>query len=411
MDFLFDYQEFIKKLKFYDSGYESKQLYFALARIEKYNAVFGGNKAVRLRFEFCHKSPKVTIMKLLIITQKVDIEDDIKGFFHRWIEKFSEKLDFLNVICLQSGKYSLPSNVKVFSLGKENGLSKIGQLRLFCSHIWQLRKDYDAVFVHMNPVYVVLAGIFWKLWQKKIYLWHNHKDGNLITGLAIKFSDAVFYTSPHSFSARFKKSKIMPVGIDTERFKIQDSRFKIQDSILYLGRFSSVKNVDVLIEAANLLDKEGVNFILNIVGQPGEDEKEYFQKIKNLSEDLEAKGKIRFLGKFANYETPKIYNQNDIFVNLTQGGSFDKTTLEAMACQSVILVSNPVFEGIFPKELQEILIFKEKDPGDLARKLLYLMKLPEEEKEKLGEKLREIVVKYHSLDNLVDKLTHEFNQK
>jgi len=34
-------------------------------------------------------------MKLLIITQKVDIDDDNLGFFHRWLEKFSEKLRIL----------------------------------------------------------------------------------------------------------------------------------------------------------------------------------------------------------------------------------------------------------------------------------------------------------------------------
>ncbi|MDO8559053.1 MAG: hypothetical protein Q7R84_01860, partial [bacterium] len=105
-------------------------------------------------------------MKLLIITQKVDINDDISGFFHRWIEKFSEKFDSLNVICLQKGEYSLPSNVRVFSLGKENGKSRISELNNFYKYIWRLRKDCDAVFVHMNPVYVVLGGFFWKLQGK-----------------------------------------------------------------------------------------------------------------------------------------------------------------------------------------------------------------------------------------------------
>lgn len=363
-------------------------------------------------------------MKVLIITQKVDVNDDILGFFHRWIEKFSEKFYSLNVICLQKGEYSLPSNVRVFSLGKENGKSRIRELYKFYEYIWQLRKDCDAVFVHMNPIYVVLGGVFWKLLGKKIYLWHNHKNGNFITRLAVMLSDVVFYTSPQSFSARFKKSRAMPVGIDTERFRIQDTKYlpagdlpkgdKIQNSILYLGRFSPVKNADILIEAVNLLDKQGIDFILNIVGQPGVGEGEHFKKIRNMAKNLEDKRKARFLGKTANYQTPEIYSQNDIFVNLTQAGSFDKTTMEAMACQSMVLVSNPVFERIFPKELQEILIFKERDPEDLAKKLTYLMNLSKEEKEKIGRELREMVVNGHSLDNLTQKLSdifHESNQK
>jgi len=353
-------------------------------------------------------------MRLLIITRKVDINDDISGFFHRWIEKFSEKFDSLNVICLQKGEYSLPSNTKVFFLGKENGKSRIRELYKFYEYIWQLRKDCGAIFVHMNPIYVVLGGFFWKLRGKKIYLWHNHKNGNLITRLAILFSNVVFYTSPQSFSAKYKKSRIMPVGIDTERFRIQDTRYKTPNTILYLGRFSPVKNVDVLIEAANLLDKRGANFTLNIVGQPGEGEEKHFKKIKDMAEGLEDRRKIRFLGKVANYQTPEIYSQNDIFVNLTQAGSFDKTTLEAMACQSMVLVSNPVFEGIFPKELREILMFKERDAEDLAKKMAYLINLSEDEKEKIGQELREMVVRSHSLDDLAKKLSdtfHESNQK
>lgn len=347
--------------------------------------------------------------RILVITRKVDVEDDIAGFFHRWVEKLSEKFDFLNVICLESGRYSLPDNVKVFSLGKEHGRNRKMSLCKLYRYVWQLRKDYDAVFVHMNPIYVVLAGVFWKLSGKKIFLWHNHKQGNIITRLAIWLSDVVFYTSPQSFSSRFEKSKIMPVGIDTEMFKnsLRQAQGK-QNSVLYLGRFSPVKNVDVLIEAADLLDKQGVDFILNIVGEPAEDELGYFNEIKERTGNLETRGKIRFFGKVANYKTPEIYNQNDIFVNLTQAGSFDKTILEAMACQSMVLASNPVFEEIFSKDIREILMFKERDAADLAQKIIYLMRLPLEQKEKIAKDLRDIVVKNHSLDILAEKLCANF---
>jgi len=56
-------------------------------------------------------------MKLLIITQKVDINDDNLGFFHRWLEKLASRFEKLSVICLAEGEHHLPSNVAVFSLG------------------------------------------------------------------------------------------------------------------------------------------------------------------------------------------------------------------------------------------------------------------------------------------------------
>ena len=58
-------------------------------------------------------------MRLLIVTQKVDREDDLLGFFHQWIIEFAKHCESVTVICLEEGSHRLPSNVRVFSLGKE----------------------------------------------------------------------------------------------------------------------------------------------------------------------------------------------------------------------------------------------------------------------------------------------------
>ena len=63
-------------------------------------------------------------MRLLIITQKVDKNDPILGFFHRWIEEFAKHCQSIIVICLQKGEYNLPKNIKILSLGKEKGKKK-----------------------------------------------------------------------------------------------------------------------------------------------------------------------------------------------------------------------------------------------------------------------------------------------
>lgn len=351
-------------------------------------------------------------MKLLILTQKIDINDDILGFFHRWVEEFAKHCEKVIVICLQKGEYRLPENVKVLSLGKEQGRSKIKYIFNFYKYIWQERKNYDAIFAHMNSEYVVLGGLLWKLLKKKILLWNNHLIGNLATRLAVKIADKSFYTSPFSFNARKsgKKGKQMPAGIDIEKFKSQNSNlpdgkvgFKTQNRILSLGRISPVKGLKILIEAVKLLDKEKIDFVLNIAGEPGEKDREYFEKIRILSKELESKGKIKFLGKISNYKTPEIYNQNEIFINLTNLGSLDKTILEAMSCEILVLVSNKSFEGILPEEI----IFEENNAEDLKKKLIALLKKDEKEKEKLKKKLRDYAVKNHSLSSLIQKILYE----
>ena len=350
-------------------------------------------------------------IKLLITTQKVDIDDSLLGFFHNWLEKFAKNFDLITVICLKKGKYSLPNNVKVLSLGKEKLeirnwkleiFKKLKYLFNFFRYILRERKNYDVVFVHMNPIYVILGGWLWKSWNKKICLWFNHRYGSWTAKRAIKMANFVFYTSPFSFASKFKKAKIMPAGIDTEKFKskVKSQKSKVKNSILYLGRISPIKNLDILIQAVNLLDKQGINFILNIIGEPGEKDGEYFEKIKSLSKDLEAKEKIRFLREIPNYKAPEIYNQNEVFVNLTNPGSLDKTTLEAMACETLTMVSNKSFYDVLPKEL----IFKERDAKDLAKKLESVFKWQAEDRKIIGRKLRDFVVKNHSLNKLILKI-------
>jgi glycosyltransferase involved in cell wall biosynthesis len=256
----------------------------------------------------------------------------------------------------------------------------------------------------MNKEYVLLGGLLWKLWKKRIMLWYNHRYGNLFTALSVKMADAVFYTSPFSFAAEFKKARRMPAGIDTEKFNAGSSTPKTKNSILCLGRISSVKNVDVLIRSAKLLEQKGINFVLNIAGEPGEKDEEYFVNIKEAARGLETKGKVKFLGKVPNYKTPEIYNQNEIFINLTNSGSLDKTALEAMSCENLVIVCNQSYENIFPFQWHNLLIFKENDEKDLADKIINLINLNEAEKKEIGAKSREIVIRNHSLDKLVNNI-------
>ena len=104
-------------------------------------------------------------MKLLILTQKVNKDDPILGFFVRWVEEFAVHCESVVVICLEKGNYDLPSNVNVLSLGKEEGKSHFVYLLRFYTYIWSNRKEYDSVFVHMNQEYILLAGLFWRMWE------------------------------------------------------------------------------------------------------------------------------------------------------------------------------------------------------------------------------------------------------
>jgi glycosyltransferase involved in cell wall biosynthesis len=366
-------------------------------------------------------------MNLLITTQKVDRNDDLLGFFHTWIERLAARFDKVTVVCLEKGEYDLPGNVEVLSLGKKGQVSslpaelegirparriggyqvliKVKYVWRFYRYIWQYRREYDAVLVHMNAEYVVLGGLFWKLLGKTVYLWYNHQAGKWIARLAMRIADAIFYTSPFAFSARYSKAKQMPAGVDIEVFRPSGTTERQADSILFLGRISPVKNVETLIKAAEILDEKGVDFQLRIYG--GTTDQAYFGKIKHMAGPLTRKQKLELAGPLPNSKTPPVYQSHSIFVNLTNSGSLDKATLEAMACGCLAVVSNRYFEDILPKDF----VFKEKDAEDLARKLGQIIAMDSGRAQEVRRANAEFARSQHSLSGLVDELTESLRSR
>lgn len=356
-------------------------------------------------------------MNLLIVTQKVNKEDDVLGFFHDWIEEFSKKYERVTVICLEEGEHDLPDNVKVLSLGKEHLEIKNWKLKIttrvsyifkFLFYIFRFRREYEYVLVHMNPEYVVLGGWFWRLLGKKVALWYNHAKGGGKVRFASLFAHHIFYTSEYAYTRRFKKARIMPAGIDVHKFILPEAKNRKKNSILLLGRISPVKHVDVMIKALSSLSERGVDFTVSVYGEPTDSDidKKYFNEIKNLAKPLLKKNIITFNKGVPNYKTPEIYNTHDIFINATHKGSLDKTILESSSSGTIPIICNESFKEIFPKEL----FFKEDNAIDLANTLQFLFLLSDNQKDQIRQQLREKVMKEHGLQKLIETIVNVFNE-
>ena len=338
-------------------------------------------------------------MKLLIITQKVDFNDDNLGFLHRWLEKFAERLDKLYVICLWKGEYSLPGNVIVFSMGKEEIIGKLGQLARLQKNLFKILPDVDGVFVHMNPIFAVLSFPLTKIFNKKLILWYAHGSVSFLLKLAEKLVDKIVTSSLDGCRIKSKKIRVLGQGIDIDQFKPsvfedkKDSKLKI----LSIGRISPVKDQETLIKAIDILINEKAikNIEVKIIGTPIEDyEKDYLAKLKNLMREKKLGNYIKFLGGIPYREIASCYQNSDLLINTSFTGSMDKVVLEAMASGCLVLNCNEAYKEILDKRY----MFEKRDFKDLASKILNLKDV-----ERDGS-LREIVVKNHNLDNLIYKI-------
>lgn len=339
--------------------------------------------------------------KLLIITQKVDENDQLLGFFIDWIDRFAQKFEKVTVICLEKGKFNLPNNIEVISLGKDNGLPKLFWLFNFYKYIFSKRNGYDAVFVHMNPIWVILGSGYWHLAGKKVYLWYAHKSVTLKLKLAVKFSDIIFTSTLDGFRLNSKKLKIMGQGINTDRFKPDEVTKPDAGKLISVGRIAPIKNYEPLIETLKIFKDEGTDIRLTIVGEPtlGADVS-YEHKLKEMVRQMGLEDRVTFVGKIKNSDLPTYYRQHKVYINLSNTGSLDKTIVEAMASGCVVLSSNDSAKKFLPANMA----IRSKDPNDLATQIKEALQLD------IGPKLRDYVIKNHSLPELIASMSNLMKQ-
>jgi glycosyltransferase involved in cell wall biosynthesis len=185
------------------------------------------------------------------------------------------------------------------------------------------------------------------------------------------------------------KLKIFPRGLDTQLFHPtrRDSRFfekfgakNGQIRLLYVGRVSREKDLDLLAEAYRRLRDEGLSIQLCVVGH-GPYSREFSE---SLPEAL-------FTGYLTGEELAAAYASADIFVFPSTTDTFGNVIIEAQASGVPVIVS----DSGGPKELVENdrngLITKSHDVEDLTRAIRELVADPERRK-RMGNFARESVI-------------------
>lgn len=353
-------------------------------------------------------------MKLLVITQVVDKNDSDLGFFHRWIELLAARAERVLVVCLKEGSHALPANVTVLSLGKEKGASRWQYVKRFYKIIWSRRKEYNGVFVHMNPEYIILGGLLWRLWGKKILFWYTHKAVNLRLRLAEMLATKIFTPSKESFRLRSKKVEITGHGIDVQEFdrtslRPPTSRREAapgklpQLRLLSVGRISPVKDLETVIKAVDELRKRGVMAELDIVGDTKMPQDEEYKK--TLADLIVAAGLSNFIrmnGGVAYDKMGDIYRTHDLFVHTSRTGSIDKVVLEALAAGLTVFSSSEAFA-----DLTEIVVpFAPNNFQELAAVIEKNLKSGSVEQ----ENGRKYVQEGHDLGKLIERIVLFFDR-
>lgn len=349
---------------------------------------------------------------LLMITQKVDEDDSVLGFFCGWLAEFAKHCGRLTIIALTVGHHHLPENVVVLGLGKERGGSKLIYLARFFKYIWQVRKNYDSVLVHMNPEYLALAGPFWRLASKRALLWYVHRQSNWKLRLASLWAYRILTVSQGSIALKNKKVLYLGHGIDTKLFMSDGKQAPDEKlNIISVGRLSRIKNLETLLAAAKILrERLGDSaFHISLIGPAVTvDDRTYVDYLKGLVKNYRLDEVVYWVAPQSYSAMPRWYRQGDLAVNLAPTGGLDKVVLEAAACGLPTLVANESFIP-YLGEYRTELFFTYGSGQDLAQKILQIRSLPAHDKARLSRGLRHMVVVHHNLSELIQKIIQVYD--
>lgn len=323
----------------------------------------------------------------------------------RWIEEFAKHLAHVTVICLEEGNHHLPSNVSVHSLGKgelEIGNWKLGILRRtfyafrFVQYVWSERRNYDAVFVHMNPEYVLLGGVLWRLFQKQVGFWYTHQSERFLRS-ALLFVDHVFTPSKDSFPIQTEKARIVGHGVDTELFLPRARSSTGNPSIILSDtRLTPSKHVEQTLELSKELLKRGVAHTIQIIGAAITEKDREYEKLL-LARVRTERLPVSFIGGVPFRQVPDYYGKADVFINHANVGALNKTVLQAMSMNIKVFTSNESYRGILPDA--EIL---PENPDVFADSIQLYLRNPS------LVSYRERILRDHSLQALIPKILNYY---
>jgi glycosyltransferase involved in cell wall biosynthesis len=316
-------------------------------------------------------------MRLLICTQAVDPYDSVLGFFVRWIEEFAERCEHVTVICLRKGNLQMPDNVEVIALGTQWRLMRVVE---FLAFVIGRHKEYDTVLVHMNPEYLVVAGLVWRVMRKRIGLWYTHRVVNIKLRVATFFAHSIFTASGESFRLFSNKVHVTGHGIDTSFFKPDKNIIRSGDW-LSVGRLMKTKRHDLSIRAASV-----AHALLRVVGEGPERE-----KLEVLAQEVGAR--VVFVGGVRQEELLREYQTASVLVHTSETGSLDKVVLEALACDCPVVTTSTAIDTL-------PVVVVEATPDMLAQAVV-------RNKRTLAYSSAEYVRMYHSLPRLIQSLCTE----
>ncbi len=347
-------------------------------------------------------------MKCIFFCQSVDVNHPTQALVTKWIELFANhsQMEEVFVLTRHKGEFTLPENVKVFAIQKNNLLLR--GLEWYSVLIRLLRENAIGFFwINQDGYLLPLMLLPVKLALNiPIYQWRVSPLISPQMEFCARYcARKIFTCTSKSFPMNLPNVRVVGHGIDVETFRIKN--VKKTGELVTTGRMTPDKHLDLMVR---MLDKcrhqFGTAYSLDIYGNEAPEQPKYRQTLERLIEERHLTEYVSFKGQVKHAELPDMLNSYKVFLNCSET-ALDKAVVEAMACGLPVIATNPCVEEILPEDLRPLLYSGAEDVSRLAQLLHALLSQPDAYLEKMGYDLREVAVKHHSVKRLVNEIFAE----
>lgn len=287
-----------------------------------------------------------------------------------------------------------------------------------CLKLKDIVRDFrpDVVHSHMFHANIVTRVLrVFASFPRLICTSHSNNEGGKLRMLLYRLtnflSDTNTNVSQDAVNEFIRKQAVtssqmivVSNGIDTQNFSKNvfyrdgiKQELDIDDSyyvFLAVGRLSDPKDYPNLLNAFSIV-KQQKNHVLLLIAGIGELEAE----LKELSRKLGLTDSVKFLG--LRRDIPKLMNVADTYVMSSHYEGFGIVLAESMACENITISTN--CGGTKDVIGKNGFLVPIRNSQALADKMLETMDLSQEQREDLGKKARERIIKNYSLDAIIEK--------
>jgi glycosyltransferase involved in cell wall biosynthesis len=302
-----------------------------------------------------------------------------------------------------------------------------------CFHIWRTVRKYKINFIHCH--WIIPQGFFVALLNSfsgipylltahggDVYSFRKNPLIRLLSNFSLKRAKTCTVNSePTGQAVRDIRPgsplQIIPMGVDTKRFKPENFNQKIKDNLniqdsflLAVGRFAEKKGFRYLIQAMPEILKKRPQAKLVIIGFGPQEE-----ELKRLIAELNLETSVLLPGSKSGDELAQYFATADIFIGpsvVTESGDTEGqgvVFLEAMASGTPVIASDVGgIKGIV-RNMETGLLIPPNNPGAIAEKTNLLLN-NQELRNKLAMNGRNLAQSEYSWEKTAERFLKTYTQ-